>query len=341
MAFMASRDDEYKSWMRETPHSANGIRPVSYNAMKDHQVLSACEPGSSPTQPQTNPPHRILVVDDDCDIRDFNAEVLARCGYEVDTAENGADAWDTMQLNSYDLMVTDNNMPKMSGVELLMKLHAAHMSLPVLMATGSLPKAEFMLHPYLQPAATLLKPYTVQELLETVRTILKMESIAAPLQLLAAHDFHDFSHSNITQVNERAAAEQNGPANSAQRILVVDKDSDLRLLYTDALSGHGYKVDEVEDGGAAWETLQAKDYNLLITEHDLPKLTGIQLIRKLRAAHMALPVVMAATTLPTDELHRDVSLQLAATLEKPFAIDALVNTVRSVLYAPAAPGLRL
>jgi DNA-binding response OmpR family regulator len=69
-------------------------------------------------------------------------------------------------------MITDHNMPKVSGVELLKKLRAARMALPVIMATGSLPDHEFARYPWLQPAATLLKPYTTDELLGTVREVL-------------------------------------------------------------------------------------------------------------------------------------------------------------------------
>jgi hypothetical protein len=61
----------------------------------------------------------------------------------------------------------------------------------------------------------------------------------------------------------------------------------------------------------------------------------------LRAARMALPVVMAAGRLPTHELARNPSLQLAATLSKPFQVDALLDTVKNVLHATdSAPGQR-
>jgi DNA-binding response OmpR family regulator len=70
----------------------------------------------------------------------------------------------------------------------------------------------------------------------------------------------------------------------------------------------------------------------------MPKLTGVELVRKLRAAQMALPVVMAAARLPTDELARNPSLQLAATLVKPFSIGALLNTVKNILRATVSPG---
>ena len=139
------------------------------------------------------------------------------------------------------------------------------------------------------------------------------------------------------KLGELAGASVQCPANPPQRILVVDDDSDLRLLYADVLALPGYHVDAAEDGAAGWEALQANNYNLLITEHSLPKLTGIELVRKLRAAHMAVPVVMAAGRLPTPELTRNSSLQLAAMLPKPFAVDELLDTVKKVLRVTASP----
>jgi DNA-binding response OmpR family regulator len=122
---------------------------------------------------QTNPASRILVVEDDKDVREFNTKALSRSGYEVDTAEDGAAAWQALNTDSYDLMITDHIMPKLTGVELLKKLRAARMALPVIMATGTLPEEELTRYPWLRPAATLLKPYTVTDLLGTVKEILR------------------------------------------------------------------------------------------------------------------------------------------------------------------------
>ncbi len=324
--------------------------------MKDNHILSACSPreigavealtpaasnisrgesASAPLQSQTSPPHHILVVEDDIAIRQLNTEVLLRSGYEVDGAEDGAAAWEALSADSYDLMITDNNMPKVSGVELLKKLRSARMALPVIMATGALPKEEFTRYPWLQPAAMLLKPYTIAELLRTVKKVLReAESTADVSQLSMSRDMKE---NKTSQAGVPVGAPRQRPTHSPHHILVVDEDSDLRLLYADALAGPGYHVDGAEDGAAGWEALQAKDYSLLITEHDMPRLTGVELVRKLRAAHMALPVVMAAGRLPTHELVRNPSLQLAATLVKPFAVDALLDTVRNVLRATDRP----
>jgi two-component system chemotaxis response regulator CheY len=121
----------------------------------------------------TSLPHRILVVDDESAMRHLIATALTPCGYHVDAAEDGAAAWEALQVKQYDLVITDNNMPKVSGVELIEKLHATAKALPVIMATGEAPEHEFRRKPWLQPAAMLLKPFSVRDLRETVERTLR------------------------------------------------------------------------------------------------------------------------------------------------------------------------
>ena len=138
------------------------------------------EPSMRPARKQPRPPlscpvqsgHRILVVEDESDIRKLNTEVLTQSGYSVDAAENGAVAWETIQRQGYDLVLTDYDMPKAAGLDLVKKLHDAHLALPVIICTGTLPMEEFTRHPWLQPAAMLVKPYTIDELLGTVKQVL-------------------------------------------------------------------------------------------------------------------------------------------------------------------------
>jgi DNA-binding response OmpR family regulator len=123
------------------------------------------------------------VVDDEPMIRKLNTHILVYNGYHVDAAEDGAVAWDTLQLKSYGLLITDNTMPKVTGVELIARVRAAGMALPVIMATATLPKEEFARRPWLQPAAMLLKPYTSSEFLNTVRNVLCAATSIFMLQL--------------------------------------------------------------------------------------------------------------------------------------------------------------
>jgi len=140
--------------------------------VKAKRISQGSELVGTPSQRQLNHRQRILVVEDDDDIRHLNTEVLSCSGYNVDAAPDGAIAWDTLQLNSYDLLVTDHQMPKVTGIELLKKLLAAHMALPVILVSGTIPTQELRRHPWLQIDATLLKPYTPDELRATVRKVL-------------------------------------------------------------------------------------------------------------------------------------------------------------------------
>jgi DNA-binding NtrC family response regulator len=134
--------------------------------------ISKVRQPSSASKSREIPPHRILVVDDDKDICRLNADILKCSGYHVDTVEDGAIAWEKLQKQDYDLIITDNDMPTLSGMELLKKLRAARMPLPVIMATGKSPKDIFSQLPQLKPAVMLQKPYTVDELMETVKEAL-------------------------------------------------------------------------------------------------------------------------------------------------------------------------
>ena len=290
-----------------------------------------CEQPDPTRQFPANPPQRILVVDDDHESRRLNAVVLSRCGYEVDVAEDGAAAWAALNGEGYDLMITDNTMPRLSGIELLKKLRSARLGLPVIMATGTLPTQEFALTPWLQPDATLLKPYTIEQLLGTVKMILHPMAKPAAVTLLTCASRRDFAAPAPVPV----AAPPPGPTKAHDRILVVDEDSEQRVLYAGALDRLGYYVDMAHDGEAGWSALQTDGYKLLITENEMPNLTGVELVTKLRAAHMALPVVMAAGRLPTLERARGPSLQLAAMLSKPVALDELMAIVKMVLHPPA------
>ena len=131
------------------------------------------ENATAPPYGQAHPARRILVVEDDEAIRRFSTRELSRSGYQVDAAEDGAVAWDTLQLHDYDLVVTDNNMPKVTGVGLLKMLRAARMDVPVIMVSGAVPTEELNRYPSLRLAATLSKPFSDSELLLTVRKVLR------------------------------------------------------------------------------------------------------------------------------------------------------------------------
>lgn len=148
--------------------------------MKDDYPQPARESASTCVRLQgaVNPPRRILVVDNDGDVRRLSVEVLKGSGYDVDVAENSTAGWEVLHANDYDLLITDNETPNFSGVELLRKLRASRMALWVIVTTGALPVEEFMRYPWCLAPTTLLQPYTNDELLQTVRQVLHVTDVA-------------------------------------------------------------------------------------------------------------------------------------------------------------------
>jgi two-component system response regulator VanR len=119
------------------------------------------------------PTHTILLVDDDHFAREFHAGALIASGFDVDTAEDGAEGWQKIQAKKYDLIITDNTMPKMTGIEMVEKLRSARMAVPVIMATRTLPTFEIARNPWLKPDAALIKPFAFDALLATVKQVLR------------------------------------------------------------------------------------------------------------------------------------------------------------------------
>jgi DNA-binding response OmpR family regulator len=297
--------------------------------MNAHSV-SSIEASVTPAQNTAPYPRRILLVDDEPLIRQLYTELLNDPDYEVDTAENGVVAWDALQLKGYDLLITDNEMPQVSGIELVKKLRAAQMALPVIMISGTMPTAELNRHPELHVAATLPKPFNIIEFTDMVKKVLgTVDDIANGAQLFRDCAILD---KNVSQAEKPIKAPARDPINPSHRILVVDDDNDARQFSVDVLVGSGYDVEDAKDGAAGWKALQAGNhYDLVVTDNKMPNMTGIEMIAKLRDAHMTVPVIMATGILPMNEFANKPWLKPDAMVQKPFSNDDLLATVKKVL----------
>jgi len=79
---------------------------------------------------------QILVVDDDPDVRESLGMLLMSAGYDVATADNGINAVSHLSRVIPDLIVTDLNMPHMSGVELISRVRSQHPSISIIAMSG-------------------------------------------------------------------------------------------------------------------------------------------------------------------------------------------------------------
>lgn len=64
----------------------------------------------------------ILIVDDSATVREVESNLLKKEGYRVETAVDGVDGWNALRTSDFDLVLTDLDMPRMSGLELVRKI---------------------------------------------------------------------------------------------------------------------------------------------------------------------------------------------------------------------------
>jgi two-component system, OmpR family, response regulator RegX3 len=115
-----------------------------------------------------------------------------------------------------------------------------------------------------------------------------------------------------------------------ERILVVDDEPAIVDAVAYALEGEGYEVDSRADGEAALEAALDERFDLVVLDLMLPKLSGTEVCRRLRA-ESDIPIVML--TAKDTEVDRVLGLEIGADdyVTKPFSIAELVSRVRALL----------
>jgi DNA-binding NtrC family response regulator len=118
---------------------------------------------------------RILIIDDDENIRKVQTAILEDNDYEVDTAASGSEAIAKSQKNHYDLMLIDIRLPDIEGTDLLIKVQETTPKIRKILVTG---------YPTLQNAVTavnrgadayILKPFDVEKMLDTIKEQLEKQ----------------------------------------------------------------------------------------------------------------------------------------------------------------------
>lgn len=115
---------------------------------------------------------QILIADDDLSMRQALAESLESCGFEVETAENGADALQKFQQGKFEVVVTDMRMPKMTGMDVLRGIKKISPQIPVILITayGTVKTAVEAMKE--GAAEFIMKPFSLDDLEFAVRNVL-------------------------------------------------------------------------------------------------------------------------------------------------------------------------
>lgn len=119
-------------------------------------------------------PKTVLTIDDSASIRQMVSFTLKSAGYEIIEASDGLDGLEKAKSRTFDLVLTDQNMPQMDGLTLIKSLRALpqYRSVPILMLTTE--SSDTMKSQGRAAGATgwLVKPFDPQKLIEVVKKVI-------------------------------------------------------------------------------------------------------------------------------------------------------------------------
>jgi len=130
-----------------------------------------------------------------------------------------------------------------------------------------------------------------------------------------------------------------------QRVLVADDDDDARRLIAAVLRGVGYAVAEARDGVEALDKVastvssrQESPFAALVSDVDMPGLSGLDVIAALRCSKLDTPVVLVTGTGDADTRSEAAQLGVSAYLEKPVRAESLRRAVERAVAGPRRCG---
>lgn len=173
----------------------------------------------------------------------------------------------------------------------------------------------------------------VKEIVETHTGFIAVETVAG-----RGTTFRVFlPASSASTLTLDSGTPREGPAGSGEWILVVDDESLIRKLTTTALAKAGYRVTMADNGAEALDMIKARpeQFDLVLTDIDMPELNGAQLAAAVAAMRPTLPVVaMSGLSSPTSGV--EPATFSGGSLPKPFTGDELLRVVREALVHRAS-----
>ncbi|MBF0095952.1 MAG: response regulator [Magnetococcales bacterium] len=249
----------------------------------------------------------VLYTDDSDMMHHVVVPALKEEGYEVWEAWDGREAVELLDNvdGKVDLILSDVEMPTMTGHQLCRNVRSSFpYDIPFILLT-SLDTEEAVMQGFEAGADDyLLKPVVMPELLARVGRWLSDRS--------------------------RGAQRVVRP----ERILVVEDAQSIRTMSVKALTTQGFQVDEAEDGMAALPMLKQHEYDLLVTDFEMPRMDGLELCQKLRqgeAGRADLPIVFATSRTSKTDTVKMRSIGVQAVIAKPFGPDRVAAEVERVL----------
>lgn len=117
------------------------------------------------------------------------------------------------------------------------------------------------------------------------------------------------------------------------KILAVDDSASMRQMVSFTLKGAGYDVVEAADGKLALDQAQKQQFDLVLSDVNMPVMDGIALVKELRALshYKFVPILMLTTESAGDKKMEGKQAGATGWLVKPFNPDQLLATIKKVL----------
>lgn len=123
------------------------------------------------------------------------------------------------------------------------------------------------------------------------------------------------------------------PFNPNMRVLIVDDFSTMRRIVRNILRQLGINnVVEADDGTTAWDTLNRDKIDFIVSDWNMPKMTGIELLRKVRASEefADIPFLMVTAEAQQENIIEAVQAKVSNYIVKPFTADTLKQKIDKI-----------
>lgn len=137
----------------------------------------------------------------------------------------------------------------------------------------------------------------------------------------------------VCRINGVLPEIENGGSKMAKTILSVDDSSSLRQMVAFSLKAAGYLVVDAVDGQDGLEKAQLQTVDLVLTDQNMPRMDGLQLIKALRQlpAYQKVPILMLTTESSDEMKSQGRAAGANGWLVKPFDPERLIEVVKKVI----------
>lgn len=143
--------------------------------------------------------YRILIAEDDAELRNLFTHVLTRTGYDVTGVDNGRKALDELRADYFDLVISDIMMPVMDGYELVRELRSEGLLLPVLMITAKDAFDDMRMGFSSGTDDYMIKPVNVNEMVLRVGALLRRAQMLTDRRLTIGSTVMEIDSLNVKQ----------------------------------------------------------------------------------------------------------------------------------------------